>query len=78
MTLANAPLSARDARLNAPDLPDGTSGIFFARGLDRANQLDPLQQFRANEKQARRSMAGPLVRETGRMDASDSAGTKAS
>jgi hypothetical protein len=34
MTLANAPLSARDARLNAPDLPDGTSEIFLRRHVD--------------------------------------------
>jgi hypothetical protein len=34
MTLANAPLSARDARLNASDLPDGTSEIFLAEDLD--------------------------------------------
>jgi hypothetical protein len=34
VTLRNAPLVARDARLNASDLPDGASEIFFARGLD--------------------------------------------
>jgi hypothetical protein len=34
MTLANAPLSARDARLNASDLPDGTSEIFLQTRLD--------------------------------------------
>jgi ArsR family transcriptional regulator len=44
------PSVGKDARINAPDLPDGTSGISFLEGLDRANQLDPLQQFRANEK----------------------------
>ena len=30
------PSVARDARLGAPDLPDGTSGIFLLKGLDRA------------------------------------------
>jgi hypothetical protein len=34
MTLANAPLSARDARTSAPDLPDGTSEIFLQAALD--------------------------------------------
>jgi hypothetical protein len=34
MTLANAPLSARDARLNASDLPDGTSEIFLQPDMD--------------------------------------------
>ena len=34
MTLANAPLSARDARLIAPDLPDVLSEIFLPKGLD--------------------------------------------
>jgi hypothetical protein len=32
MTLRNAPLSGRDARSNAPDLPDGESGIFLRGG----------------------------------------------
>ena len=35
MTLANAPLSARDVRINASDLPDVLSEIFFAERLDR-------------------------------------------
>jgi hypothetical protein len=34
MTLRNAPLSGRDARSNAPDLPDGLSEIFLQTGLD--------------------------------------------
>jgi hypothetical protein len=34
MTLANAPLSARDARTSAIDLPDGTSEIFLQRNMD--------------------------------------------
>jgi hypothetical protein len=34
MTLANAPLSARDARLSATDLPDGVSEIFLQAVLD--------------------------------------------
>jgi hypothetical protein len=34
MTLANAPLSARDVRINASDLPDALSEIFFAEWLD--------------------------------------------
>jgi hypothetical protein len=35
MTLANAPSVARDARLSAPDLPDGEREIFLLTGLDR-------------------------------------------
>jgi hypothetical protein len=40
VTMTKRPsLRARDARLNASDLPDGLSGIFFADPLDiRANQ----------------------------------------
>jgi hypothetical protein len=41
MTLANAPLSARDARPSAPDLPDGTSEIFFAEGMDSILAASP-------------------------------------
>jgi hypothetical protein len=36
----------KDARTNAPDLPDGTSGIFSRGGLDRANQLDFARKIR--------------------------------
>src|SRR6476620_11243229 len=35
MTLRNAPLSGRDGRISASDLPDVLSGIFLAEGLDR-------------------------------------------
>src|SRR6478735_2610125 len=45
MTLRNAPLSGRDARSNAADLPDDESGIFLLRGLDRANHVDAAQQI---------------------------------
>jgi hypothetical protein len=45
MTLRNAPLSGRDGRSNAPDLPDVLSEIFLAGGLDWANQLDRPQEF---------------------------------
>jgi hypothetical protein len=34
MTLANAPLSARDAQSSAPDLPDGASEIFLPAAPD--------------------------------------------
>ncbi len=34
VTMANAPLSGRDARICRDDLPDGESGIFLQRGLD--------------------------------------------
>jgi hypothetical protein len=34
------------ARAGSADLPDGGSGIFFARGLDRANQIEMVQQIR--------------------------------
>jgi hypothetical protein len=43
MTLRNAPLSGRDARTNAPDLPDMLSGIFFRPGLDDPNHVDSAQ-----------------------------------
>jgi hypothetical protein len=56
--LANAPLSARDARLNASDLPDGTSEIFLLKGLD-AKQ--PAGQITARERL--RTLAGQF-RET--------------
>jgi hypothetical protein len=42
MTLANAPLSARDVRINASDLPDALSGIFFAEWLDTPQLEDDL------------------------------------
>ncbi len=35
LTIAKRPSCGRDARREATDLPDGTSGIFFAEGLDR-------------------------------------------
>ena len=35
LTIAKRPSCGRDARRGATDLPDGTSGIFFAKGLDR-------------------------------------------
>jgi hypothetical protein len=69
------PSAGKDARISAPDLPDGTSEIFFAGGLDGANQLDPLQQF-VPPKNGSSQHAGPLMRETGRMDASGSAGIR--
>jgi len=46
MTLANAPLSARDVRTSAPDLPDGTSEIFFAEGMDTILAAPPVGQIR--------------------------------
>jgi hypothetical protein len=49
MTLANAPLSARDGRLSATDLPDGESQIFLRMGMDRRN--------RSTNRFARRAVA---------------------
>jgi hypothetical protein len=46
MTLRNAPLLGQDGGSCRSDLPGGLSEIFFQMGLDRANQLDPPQQFR--------------------------------
>jgi hypothetical protein len=46
MTLRNAPLSGQDGGSCRDDLPDGLSEIFLQTGLDRANQIDPVQQFR--------------------------------
>jgi hypothetical protein len=53
MTLRNAPLSARDGRLSAPDLPDMLSEIFLRKGLDRqmsdlpvrSKSLGPVRQI---------------------------------
>ena len=39
------PSVGKDARISAPDLPDGTSGIFFLEGLDRANQLEMIENL---------------------------------
>jgi hypothetical protein len=36
MTLRNAPLSGRDGRISASDLPDGASEIFLQKGMDGA------------------------------------------
>jgi hypothetical protein len=41
MTLANAPLSDRDVRINASDLPDRASEIFFAARLDSEMNEQP-------------------------------------
>jgi len=38
LTMANAPLSGRDARICRDDLPDGESEIFLQKGLD--NPMD--------------------------------------
>jgi len=37
----SAPHSGETERINRDDLPDGVSGIFFDRGLDRANRVEP-------------------------------------
>jgi len=59
MTLRNAPLSGRDARTNAPDLPDVLSEIFLQTGLDRANHVDPVQE---NRRSAQGALAGISLR----------------
>src|SRR5260370_26879486 len=45
MTLRNAPSVGQDGGSCRDDLPDGRSEICFRTGLDRANQLDPVQQI---------------------------------
>jgi hypothetical protein len=45
VTIAKRPSVARDGRPNASDLPDVLSEIFLRAYLDRANQLDPSQEF---------------------------------
>jgi hypothetical protein len=47
MTLANAPLSAWDARLNASDLPDGASEIFLQGGMDSPMTDLPVRLIKA-------------------------------
>jgi hypothetical protein len=44
--VAQRPSLGQDGGSCRSDLPDGESEIFFQRGLDRANQLDRVQQFR--------------------------------
>ena len=56
VTFAKRPSVGRDGGSGATDLPDGLSEIFFARGLDDPNHVDPLQQF-AVCAQARRAVA---------------------
>jgi hypothetical protein len=46
MTLRNAPLSGRDVRTNAPDLPDVLSEIFFQMGIDTIWARLPVGQIR--------------------------------
>ena len=41
------PSVGKDARTSAPDLPDGTSEIFFAQGLDRNGGDLPVGQNQA-------------------------------
>jgi hypothetical protein len=45
VTIAKRPLSRRDARKGATDLPDGTSGIFFTWGLDHPNQIESFHEI---------------------------------
>jgi hypothetical protein len=45
MTLRNAPLSGRDTRSNAPDLPDGESKIFLQSRLDTILAPVPVGQI---------------------------------
>src|SRR5579872_2712298 len=47
VTIAKRPSGwARDGGISAADLPDGTSGIFFAGGLDHPNQLELPREIR--------------------------------
>ena len=55
MTLRNAPLSGRDARINAPDLPDVLSEIFLQTGLDRRVAKLPDGQITPIKSPARRT-----------------------
>jgi hypothetical protein len=45
VTMANAPLRDRMGRACSADLPDGLSGIFFARRLDRLLVICPTGTF---------------------------------
>jgi hypothetical protein len=45
VTIASRPSSGETGRADSADLPDGLSGIFFARGLDRANHVDATGEF---------------------------------
>jgi len=38
-------LRARNAPIEATDLPDATSGLFFARGLDDPNHVESSHEF---------------------------------
>src|ERR1700687_2620392 len=46
VTIASRPSVGRDDESSRSDLPDARSGIFLKIGLDRANQIDPVQQIR--------------------------------
>jgi hypothetical protein len=45
VTIASRPSVGWDGGSCRFDLPDGESGIFLQMGLDRANQLELVQQF---------------------------------
>ena len=45
VTIASAPLIAEDGRVYASDLPDGATGIFLFRGLDRLLVICPSGYF---------------------------------
>jgi hypothetical protein len=44
-------------RAGSADLPDGESEIFFEMGLDRANQIEMLQEIRLCAHARRRAFA---------------------
>jgi hypothetical protein len=45
VTIAKRPFPGRDVASDSADLPDGLSGIFFARGLDKLLVICPSGQF---------------------------------
>ena len=56
LTIAKRPSCGRDARRGATDLPDGTSGFFFAKGLDRISDNRHVGQI---SRDARYQRPGP-------------------
>ena len=58
VTMADAPLAGQDGDSSSFDLPDGLSGIFFARGLDSPNSIERLGEFRSCEQRNRSRFCG--------------------
>src|ERR1700692_2659083 len=52
VTMANAPPPGQDGEAYSSDLPDGLSGIFLQRGLDRANHVERFREIRRSAQPA--------------------------